>query len=156
MSDEKTPKVIKPLNENLFHQAGTKQNTWEAIAPEGSIPEDLLDRGFWAHVAASKMRPFDKVHVMAEDKSWYAEYVVFASYGNGAIVRMLGDPIVINKKTELPSADLDFEIVDLGLSKEWSIRQKSTGKLVNSGHKTSQEAGAWLRNWLAAQGKKAA
>jgi hypothetical protein len=93
---------------------------------------------------------------MCEDKSWYAEYVVFASYGNGAVVRMLGDPIVINKKGDIPAVDLDFEVLDLGLSKEWSIRRKSDSRVVKSGFKSAQEASGWLNQWLLSQGKKAA
>lgn len=149
------PRVVKPLNERQFHQEHVKSNTWEVIAESGTLPEDLLDIGYWANVAGNSLRPFDKIKAMEETKAWYAEYVVFATYGQGAAVRLL-HKIIITEKSALPPIDLEYEVFDGGLAKEWCVRRIKDGRTLKANERSKQEAEKWLLDWLKAQGKKAA
>lgn len=148
------PRVIKPLAEMEFGEIGIKQNVWFAFAENNVTPDDVLSREYWAHVAAQKLRPFDKIHIMNRERTWYGELVVFATYGNGAVVRWLTPPVHA-EKSNMPAVDSGFEIFDGGLGKDWSVRRPD-GRVMMEGYRSQQEAQAALLAWLRAQGKRAA
>lgn len=148
------PRVVKPLAEMDFGERGIKQNTWYAIAENGVTPDDVLTKEYWAHVAAKSLRPFDKIHIMNRERTWYGELVVFAWYGNGAVVRWIAPPVQA-EKSSIPAADSGFEIFDGGLGKDWSVRRPD-GRVMMEGYKDLQSAQAALLTWLKAQGRRAA
>ena len=162
MADEKNveaktaaPRVVKPLAEMEFGEVGVKQNTFYAIAENNIFPEDVLEKEYWIHVVAKSLRAFDKIHIMNRERTWYGELIVFAWHGNGAIVRWIAPPVVISKSA-IPPETSEYEIFDAGLGKEWSVRRMKDGRVMMEGHRSRQEAEGALRNWLRAQGKKAA
>lgn len=146
---------VKPLAEMEFGEIGVKQNTWFAISENSVSTDDVLEKGYWAHVAAKSLRPFDKIHIMNRERSWYGELVVFAWYtGGGAVVRWIAPPVRIGKM-EVPAETSEFEIFDAGLGKDWSVKRKD-GRVMMENYKSRQEAHGALSTWLRAQGKKVA
>ena len=160
MSEE--PKVAEKKPEphvchpNNFHEAAFRQNSWFAIADVGVKPDDILNIEYWRHHAAQKIRPGDKIAVMCEDKSWYVEAVVFATYGHGAVVRFISQPVIIREKAELPAAESDYVVEDLGLAKRWGIRRTKDSRIVQSGLESREAANKWVYEYLRAQGQRAA
>lgn len=161
--DEKTkpaPKVereappkreIKPLAESSFHPAGVKQNGWEVLVPAGTLPEDVLQRDYWAHVALRNLRDMAKIVIMCEDRSWYGEVVVFQSFTNGALVKFIFPPVVMGR-IEVIREETEFETFDGGLIKKWCVKRLRDGRVLHDGFETRAEADTWLRDWLKSQG----
>ena len=69
------PKPAESLRDVWFTSAEYRQNVWFATPARGTTVQDLLRREFWANVA-QQVRVPDKIIVMLEDKSLYAELVV--------------------------------------------------------------------------------
>ena len=44
-------------------------------APQGVDPDDVLDPMFWTHVAG-QLQEFDRIEVIANDKSWWGMFMV--------------------------------------------------------------------------------
>lgn len=63
------------LASNRLHEARTRRNIWTVTPEHGTPFEEILKDGYWAHVSV-KMRPGDRVEVLAEDGSYFAELLV--------------------------------------------------------------------------------
>lgn len=147
---------MKPLLENRMTPREQRQNEWIVFAEKGTPISDLLNRDFWAH-CAGRLRDSDKICVMADDRSYYVELVVFRVAGNWAVTRIFGEPIIADPG-ELPSIDIDYEAFELGLQQGWGVRSRKTGAVIKGDGtlRTQDEANAWLRNWLIAVRNKTA
>jgi hypothetical protein len=159
IKDETAPKTseapkLKPLNETTFHGREFRQNCWVAFVEKTITPDDLLDRDFWANVAA-KLRAPDKVVVMREDRAWYREMVVFQVANTWAVLRPIGDVVYAAgvRGGPLPRPEDDYEVTDLGLNKMWGVTSRKTGQVLKGDGtlKTRESAEAWLRDWIKAQ-----
>lgn len=143
-----------PLNERNFQPREFTQIEYAALVPKGTTVEDLQERGFWAHNAA-KLRPMAKIVVMTEDRLLYCELIVFATGSNWAEVRVLkGSVIKVDHVTARGSAGDDFEIVDGGMVKQWTVVDKRNGREIKADGtlKTQEAARLWLGDFLKSQG----
>ena len=148
---------MKPLNEMRFTGLEFKQNQWAAFVEKGTTIEHLLTREFWANNAA-KLRPFDKIVVMTDDRRLYVELVVFAVGANWAQVRVHGQPIIVTDAIARSGVADDFAVEDLGLQLGWGVIRKSDNRIVKGDGtlKTEDAARAWLREYLASIGRRTA
>ena len=148
---------MKPLNEMRFTGLEFKQNQWAAFVEKGTTIEHLLTREFWAN-NAGKLRPFDKIVVMTDDRRLYVELVVFAVGANWAQVRVHGQPIIVTDAVARSGVADDFSVEDLGLQLGWGVIRKSDGRIVkgDSTLKTEDQARAWLREYLGSIGRRTA
>ncbi len=146
---------MKPLNEMRFTGRDFKQNEWVAIIEKGTTLDHVLNREFWANNAA-KLREFDKIIVMAEDRRLYAELIVFAVGSTWAEVRLLCPPIVVTNVIARSGVADDFEVVDGGIYKGWCVRRISDGRFVKEDGtcKTEDAARQWLAEYLRAMGRR--
>jgi hypothetical protein len=63
------------LASNRLHFAENRRNVF-CVTPEHGTPYDaILKDDYWAHVSA-KMKPGDRIEVLAEDGSYFAELLV--------------------------------------------------------------------------------
>lgn len=146
---------VEPQKEIAFQEHGWKMMTYDCIAPIGVTPDDVVKRDYWAHVSASRLRTMTKIYIMADDRSWYGELIVWQTYTNGAAVSWVSGP---HHMTSIPALreESEFEIFDGGLTKAWSVRRKRDGRVFIEGKTSAQEADAALRDWLKAQGSRRA
>lgn len=149
-------KAPDPIKERYFKEQAFRQNTWIATPEKGVRLEDVLKPEFWANVAKLLRAP-DKIIVMAEDKSFYCELVVFDSYATRAEVRVFGEPI-FDDPAKRHIAESDYGVVDGGLNKRWTIIQKSDGRELKADGTlhTREAAEIWLRDYLRLRGVRAA
>lgn len=82
----KTPKRIAPAR---FKDVAVVRNHWMVTVEAGTLPDDLLERGYWQHVA-QKMRPGDRIEVLTDDMRWAGDLIVFASGRLWATVKFIG------------------------------------------------------------------
>lgn len=146
---------INPQSEMHFHEHGWKQTAFDCIAAAGVRPEDVLARDYWAHVAQRNLSRMTKIHVMADDGSWYGELLVWQTFSNGATVSFVSGPHFL-AKTAVVNEEKEFDVFYGGLSKKWCVRRMKDGRNLLEGHETDQEANAALRDWLKAQGSRRA
>ena len=121
---------------------------------DNTIPEDLLVPDYWAHVA-DRMKQYDRVEALANDGTWWAEYIVVACGRAYAQLRLLRkaslDPVTLNK--ELSQALRAYEVCHRGPHSQWSVIRLSDNQVVHEGSQTESGANTWLTNHLKAMGR---
>jgi hypothetical protein len=144
-------KQAEPLAERQFFLGESRQNVWCAYINDEVSIVDVLDRKFWAHVAAKLTCPA-KIVCIWEKKNRYAELIVFGSYGTWADVRLL-TKLEIGENAPLQRAEDDYLIEDGGMIRGHQVIRKSDGKVIKGDGKlkSREEAAVWLRDWLNAQ-----
>ena len=147
MSETPIKREVKPQSEMKFQEHGWRQMEYDAIAEIGVTPEDVLERGYWSHVAGRSLKSMTKIYIMAEDYAWYGELIVFQTFTNGAHVKFIHPPVFVGKG-ESVKEEREYEVFDGGLSKQWCIKRLKDGKIFKDGCQSREEADAYLMNWL--------
>lgn len=105
---EAKPPAPRKLLPSRFKQAELVRNVWAIVPPAGTAFEEVLDRKYWSHVSTS-LKPSDRVEVLAEDGSYFAELIVRATGPQWADVSVL-------RKCDLDAVSLAD---DSAVSVEW-------------------------------------
>lgn len=134
--------MLKRIAEADFQQTEAAQSFFTVTAPAGTVREDLLDPGFWVHVA-SRLRPMCEINVIAQDCSWYAKLICLYSQGREVQIRELGYwPLDV---VEQRGAETDaFTVQWAGPVHQWRVVRKADGVVMHKGFKTRNEAAAWM------------
>ena len=117
---------MKPqVTGNNFKPVGFYTNSWEVQVAAGTTPEDLEKYEFWVHVA-EKLRAYDRVYVVCEDGSFWAELLAIdASPRVGAKMKVINFAnLDESDKIELPKQADEYEIKHMGFGR-WSVIRKS-------------------------------
>lgn len=142
---------MQKINTTRFRQAEYLNTTWQALAENGMMPEDLLSPDSWGLVA-SLLKPFDLVRVIADDASWWAEYLVLDANALWAKVRLLRrvdtKEAVESIDGQLPESG-DYKIVLRGI-KKWSVVRKGDNAIIKEGLATREDADTYLAAHLKA------
>lgn len=117
--------------------------------PNGVALEECLKPEFWAHIA-SKLRPFGRILVDAEDGSLSAQLKVHRATGLEAVVSI--EWVKREETAALPealSAEDKYRIHWAGGAK-WRVSRLSDGATISDGHATKEMAQNELRGHLQA------
>lgn len=150
MSEDNVKREVRPQAEMHFNEHGVKQLHYDAIALAGVTPDDVLERGYWAHVAGRSLKPMTKISIWAEDYSWYGELVAFHIFTNGAHVRWITPPVFLGKVDSVRE-EQEFEVFNGGAIKKWCVKRNTDGRILIQDCETSEEAHIKLRNWIKSQ-----
>lgn len=90
VTGEKKPTQLK-LNSTRLKEDGFDRTNWVATVEAGTTLEDMEQPEFWTHVCGpgNRMRRMDKIAVLVDDETWYAELIVLAVGTGFAKVRVL-------------------------------------------------------------------
>ena len=114
-------------------------NTWRAIIPRGTPQERLLESDFWVVVAGDFM-PWDRIHAVAEDRSFYAELLVIDAGRGYARIEPLGIHTLAPIVTSQAGLPPGHEIVHAGPDKLYCVRRIKDGVLLGEGFPSKDEA----------------
>lgn len=123
--------------------ADTVRNVYQIAAPGGTKPEDVLDPGFWKHVARL-MRMGDKIEILAADASWYAEVRVMEvgkKESFGARVAFTLPPVQLKNEHALPALN-DYEARPIGAS--WQVFKVGSDDPVKTDLPDQLAANKWI------------
>lgn len=134
---------LKPLRSALQRSAlklrESTNNSWRIVAPRGTTRERLQEADFYA-VVGDLFLAFDKLHVIAEDRSYYWEGLVLDSgrgYANVVELSFHPLPALLVCQDSLPS---NHEIVHLGADDLYGVKRMSDGILLGKGFPSRQAA----------------
>ena len=136
------------LSVNGLKLAESVRNIYQVTATAGTKPEDLLDPGYWKHVART-LRLGDKIEVLAVDASWYAELRVMEVGRKetfGVRVAFTLAPVELQNVHVLPIHN-DYEARPVGST--WQVFKVGTGDPV----KTDLPDQGAANRWIASQRK---
>lgn len=141
MSETKTPRAVK-LNEANLRQAEYIRTVYHVKVEPNVTVDDIVKPIFWTHCAGS-LRIGDRVEIMPQDSSWFAEFMVMSVGNNWARVAMLR---FTKFDSEAPSgAALEEYAIRWGspTTKNRVIRMKDKS-VVRDGFDTREQAQAFI------------
>lgn len=135
MTEKKEKTVKRPTT---IDEAAYARTVW-IVKPEATATvEDLLEPGYWAHVAR-QIRAGDRVEAVPDDRSYYAEFFVLAASSNWAKLVLLREETLI--KDSGKSVDGEFAIGFAGPHK-WRVTRGK--EVLSKGHDDKESATKWL------------
>lgn len=143
-----------------FQQAEQVRNAWRATPEHGTMPDDMLDPSYWVYVA-EKLTPFDRIEVVAQDRSFFGELLVLGGNKVSANVRWIQfidllssqenpgqqgekvEPKRVNTASEdsAPSYKIEWG----GPQHKWRILRASDKAIMSKGHVDENSAKKWIR-----------
>lgn len=145
---EKEPVPIEPA---VCRLAESARNIWRIDVSPTLIPPDLLKPAYWANVAF-QFRHGDLIEAEAEDRSWYATYLVCDAGKNWARVAMLSGTRLDARGPEIDDRLLTgFSIHWAGNVGKWRVVRMADKKVIQDKFETKGAAEAWFATWAAAQ-----
>lgn len=133
------PKNTPALQRSALKLRESTNNSWRIVAPRGTTRERLQDSDFYS-VVGDLFLPFDKMHVIAEDRSFYCEFLILDSgRGYASVVELSYHPLpaLLVCQDALPS---NHEILHLGADDLYGVRRLSDGILLGKGFTSRQAA----------------
>lgn len=127
-----------------------KQAQFVVDIPANVTLQDVIEPGFWAHVA-EQMHPLDEIKVRAEDGSWIAYLVVAWCERNYAYV-VLDRKIDLNVSKEAPVNSVKHRVDWKGPHMKYCVIRNSDNKMLREGE-TKDGATRWLREYELGQAR---
>lgn len=134
------------LTMTRFGLADEHRNVWRITVPVETMPEQLLDEGFWSNVSRL-LQPGDEIQALPDDYSWRCDLHVAAVGNNWAQVVTL----VIHKLTPAkPHQDLPsrYRVNFAGAHHKWRVLRD--GSPLKDGFASEKLARQWAANHEAA------
>jgi len=135
------------INEPKFKPAEFCRTVWYATPEPGTNPKDMLEPGFWTHVA-SKLRRGDRIEAIDAEGVWFAEFYVKSANKVEAHVALmreceLSKPVAKIKVDE----EAPYIVKHYGGGKFRVMRTEDKAVLKDD-IKGKDVAEAWLDNYL--------
>lgn len=117
------------------------RNVW-TIVPEYGVPYEAIvkDPAFLSHVS-SQLRPFDRIEVLPEDGSYFAELLVRSAGRQFAVLAEL-------RKVDLAPVKMDndarFQVTYQGAHSKHVVIRIRDRSVLKDGFDTAEDAHAWL------------
>jgi hypothetical protein len=132
------------LNSKRFGNAEHKRTVWDADAAKGDTLADLMRPDYWSHVARN-LRPKDRIEVVCEDNSYFAELYVIDAGTNWANVSLLRYEVFAeNEANHGVAKDPEYKISHGGNYHKWRVTRLSDGEVLKSQLPTEKAAQDWL------------
>lgn len=124
------PRDVSALMTNIGLSEQLRQD-WVLLVPEGHAPDDLLDTGYWAHVA-QRFQQFDRIEARAETGEWLAELLVVRCGRNWASVKMLALH-ELNEATKVAGVAAKHFVKWRGAVHKWCVLRISDQQVIQTG-----------------------
>ncbi len=117
----------------------SKRHDYVADIPEEHTREDLLQPGYWAHVA-TMFAPFDRIECRSETGEWFSDLVVISSGRNYAVMREVQHVNFTDQPTApVQAVESKHHIVWKG-PKKFVVVRNSDKAIISEGHHTRTDA----------------
>lgn len=142
MAEEKKRDV--KLNHTRMKEGQFVRNLWVVTVEQGVNRDDLMNPGFWAHVAF-QLRPYDRLEVRSDDGLFFAEYLVLSCERTYAKVKELSWASLTSQDVAMSQEDLEqYEYKFRGPHAKHSVIRKSDGVVMVEKLETQDQAKQWI------------
>ena len=134
------------LKINRFKNAEHARTIYYVSSEHGDTIDVLMRPEYWAHVAHA-LKSGDRIEVLAEDNTFYAEFHVFAAFPGGARVGLLRYEVFAANAKSVGMSDLgtpDYRVEWKYNRYKWCVIRTSDGVVISKEHADEEAA----RNWL--------
>jgi hypothetical protein len=139
-AETENPQKLKALTRGAITFRSARNNEWSAVVEAGTTKEQLLQSALWS-VVSDQWHAYDRVDVIAADRSYFAELLVLSAGRGFAEVLLLSFhqlPALLTSEQGLPPG---FEIFYAGpdLEAQYCVKRTADGVIIVKG-KSSREA----------------
>lgn len=142
MTQAQTNKLPEFITPSKFRETTQVNRHWTATPSVDTPFEDLLRPDYWAHVAANIL-PGDRIDVLAEDMSYFAELLVVDASRQWVKVKLLRKTELSSEESQPIEADDEHEVKWRG-NRRWSVVRKADGAILQEELSSKSAAYAWL------------
>lgn len=136
-------KIIDPR----FKPAEFCRTVWYATPESGTELKQLLEPGYWTHVA-DKLRKGDRIEAVSEDGTWFAEFYVKTANKVEAHLALMRNVELSKPVAQMNDEDLpEYQVKHIGGGRFRVLRTADNVEL-ETGFKGKEEAEKWLSNYL--------
>lgn len=138
----------KKLQTTRIELAEHQRNIWAVVPEAGASLDDVVKPEYWAHVAA-RMKPWDRIDVMPEDGSYFAELLVRDAarlYAKVTVLRHVKLDAVASDAADETTAL--FDVAYVGPVKKWRVMRKADKAPLREGFQSRGDAEEWLRQHI--------
>lgn len=142
MAEEVAAKIVQhKIHPSRFKPADGVRNVWVVVPEEGVPYASLLDGSYWSHIS-EKLRPMDRIEVLPEDGSYFAELIVRGSgrqYANVVELRKVQlDTVAVT------SPDNKYEVAWRGPHHKFCVVRTADKTSMQTGFDNKDAALSWL------------
>lgn len=119
---------------------------WVCTAEEGTTVDDLLDPGYWSHVA-TQLTMYDRIEVRIDSGEYLLELLVKEAGRNWAQVALLHHHDLAGKVTTGEAVTADFDAVFKGPLRKWCAIRKSDSVALHEKMETKAQALEWISGY---------
>ena len=133
------------LLQDRLKQAEYTRNVFSVVPEFGTKLEDMLKPEYWAHTGA-KLHPTDRIEVIAEDNTWFAELFVVSCARNWAKVTTLRF-VELAESTPDETPAIEYKINWGGQNVKHRVVRLSDNATIKDGFASAAEAKKWLADY---------
>lgn len=132
--------------QNRVRGAEYNRNIYSATPEYGTRYEDVIKPEYWKHVA-STLRPTDRIEVVSEEGTWFAELFVVSVGKQWAKVFPMRF-IELSESTPNEQQGVATHAVEWrGPKRKWSVERNSDKEVIKDQFATKDDANAWLQQF---------
>lgn len=134
------------LDHQRMQSAEYLRRDWVATAEEGTTVDDVLEPGYWSHLAA-QLTLYDRIEVRIDSGEFLLELLVKQCGRNWAQVALLHHHDLAGKVTTGDAVTDEFEALFKGPLRKWCAFRKSDNQLLVEKLETKTAALEWISSY---------
>ena len=135
------------LNPQRMGLAEQMRQDWVVNAEEGTTIQDVLDTGYWAHMAA-QLQQYDHIEVRLETGEWILDLIVLDIGRNYARVYVAHKHDFADVDLKAPSGAITPKVEWKGPQRKYVVIRISDSAPLQEGFASKPEALAWMENHI--------
>lgn len=148
VQNQKRALILNPQRIALAEQL---RQDWVVNAEEGTTVQDVLDPGYWAHMAA-QFQVYDHIEVRLETGEWILELIVLDVGRNYARVFLAHRHDFAEVDMTIPANAITHKVEWKGPQRKFVVIRLSDSAAVQEGFASKPEAMAWMENHIKSSG----
>lgn len=144
VKEEKRAVVLNPQRIGLAEQL---RQDWVVNAADGTTVQDVLDTGYWAHMA-SQLQIYDHIEVRLETGEWVLQLIVLDVGRNYARVYLAEKYDFAEVRMDTPTNAITHKVEWKGPQRKHVVIRLSDSAALQEGFSSKTEAMAWMENHI--------
>jgi hypothetical protein len=143
-SETKRSLILNPQRIGLAEQM---RQDWVVNAEEGTTVQDVLDTGYWAHMAA-QFQVYDHIEVRLETGDWILDLLVLDVGRNYARVFLKARHDFAEVEADTPQNAITHKVEWKGPQRKHVVIRLSDSAALQEGFSSKAEAIGWMENHI--------
>ena len=144
---EAQPVKLKRLNAIDLQLKEAVQAQYTALVPPGTTREEVIDPGYWVHVA-QQLRAMTEITIIPKDGAWYGRYFVrYADRNSARVVELEYHELQVLTADEVASSEYE---IDFTTAEMFRVLRIADQVVLEKGFGSKDEAMVWMAEHMKA------